>query len=146
MDGSTYKIFRCTPHLWDPILSFSHTFSPKSTCVGGPCPTKTGPRPLREILDPLLIITCSFCEEKNTVCWNIRCIFVYQLIVYFLSWFVSLSTVRWKKNVCLEILLRDNPAHYLFTNLSIYGYESISDSFNFYFSCCVFCTKLKSPV
>ena len=65
MDGSTYKIFRRTPHLWDPILSFSHTFSPKSTCIGGPCPTKTGPRPLREILDPLLIITCSFCEDKK---------------------------------------------------------------------------------
>ena len=27
----------CHP-LWDPILSFSHTFSPKSACVGGPCP------------------------------------------------------------------------------------------------------------
>ena len=29
----------------DPILSFSYAFSPKSTRVGGPCPTKTGPRP-----------------------------------------------------------------------------------------------------
>ena len=27
------------PHpLWDPILSFLHTFSPKSAHVGGPCP------------------------------------------------------------------------------------------------------------
>ena len=24
--------------LWDPILSFSHTFSPKGARVGGPCP------------------------------------------------------------------------------------------------------------
>ena len=24
--------------LWGPILSFLHTFSPKSACVGGPCP------------------------------------------------------------------------------------------------------------
>ena len=24
--------------LWDPILSFSHTFSLKSACVRGPCP------------------------------------------------------------------------------------------------------------
>ena len=41
--------------LWDPILSFLHTFSPKSTCVGGPCPLLTGARlPLREILDPPL--------------------------------------------------------------------------------------------
>ena len=29
---------RRTPSLWDPILSFSHTFSPKSAHVGGPCP------------------------------------------------------------------------------------------------------------
>ena len=24
--------------LWDSILSFLHTFSPKSACIGGPCP------------------------------------------------------------------------------------------------------------
>ena len=35
--------------LWDPILSFSHTFSPKSTHVGSPRPP-----PLQEILDPPL--------------------------------------------------------------------------------------------
>ena len=29
--------------LWDPILSFSHTFSPKSTHVGGPRPTPPPP-------------------------------------------------------------------------------------------------------
>ena len=34
---------------WDPILSFSHTFTPKSTHIGGPCPP-----PPREILDPPL--------------------------------------------------------------------------------------------
>ena len=34
------------PPLWDPILSFSHTFSPKSAHVGGPCPPPpTGARP-----------------------------------------------------------------------------------------------------
>ena len=34
------------PPLWDPILSFSHTFSPKSAHVGGPqpCP-QMGPHP-----------------------------------------------------------------------------------------------------
>ena len=31
--------------LWDPILSFSHTFSPKSAHVGGPRPPLTGARP-----------------------------------------------------------------------------------------------------
>ena len=41
--------------LRDPILSFSHTFSPKSARVTGPRPSLTGPRPLREILDPPLI-------------------------------------------------------------------------------------------
>ena len=40
--GSTYKILRCTPLLLDPILSFTHTFSPKSTCVGGPRPLPNG--------------------------------------------------------------------------------------------------------
>ena len=30
---------------WDPILWFSHTFSPKSAYVGGPPPPKTGPSP-----------------------------------------------------------------------------------------------------
>ena len=33
---------RRTPPLWDPILSFSHTFSPKSAHVGGPRPPPTG--------------------------------------------------------------------------------------------------------
>ena len=52
--GSTCKIFRCMPpSLRDPILSFSHIFT-ECTCIGGPCPPKTGPRPLREILDPPL--------------------------------------------------------------------------------------------
>ena len=36
-------------HLQDPILLFSHTFSPKSARIGGPRPP-----PLREILDPPL--------------------------------------------------------------------------------------------
>ena len=31
--------------LWDPILLFLHTFSPKSAHVGGPRPLLTGPRP-----------------------------------------------------------------------------------------------------
>ena len=42
------------PPLWDPILSFSHAFSPKSTCVGGPHPSNWCMPPLREILDPPL--------------------------------------------------------------------------------------------
>ena len=33
---------RRTPPLWDPILSFSHTFSLKSAHVGGPRPPPTG--------------------------------------------------------------------------------------------------------
>ena len=35
---------RRTPPLWDPILLFSHTFSPKSAHIGGPRPL-TGARP-----------------------------------------------------------------------------------------------------
>ena len=34
----------CPPPPWDPILSFSHTFSPKCAHVGGPHPL-TGARP-----------------------------------------------------------------------------------------------------
>ena len=49
------KTFRRTPTLWDPILSFSHVFSPKSALIGGPRLLKPGPHPLREILDPPLI-------------------------------------------------------------------------------------------
>ena len=37
-----------TPPLRDPILSFSHTFSPKSTRVGGPRLPLMGPRPPME--------------------------------------------------------------------------------------------------
>ena len=33
----------CPP--WDPILSFSHTFSPKSAHVGGPHPPLMGAHP-----------------------------------------------------------------------------------------------------
>ena len=40
--------------LWDPILSFWHTFSAKSTRVGSPHSPPMGPRPLREMLDPPL--------------------------------------------------------------------------------------------
>ena len=39
--------------LQDPILLFLHTFSPKSSRVGGPHPP-TSPCPLQEILDPPL--------------------------------------------------------------------------------------------
>ena len=31
--------------LWDPILSFSHVFSPKCAHIKGPCPPITGPHP-----------------------------------------------------------------------------------------------------
>ena len=48
------------PHtpIRDPILSFSHTFSPKSARIGGQCPPQNGsmPTPPREILDPPLQI------------------------------------------------------------------------------------------
>ena len=44
------------PPPWDPILSFSHTFSLKSAHVGGPCPTQRVHAPLREILDLPLVI------------------------------------------------------------------------------------------
>ena len=40
--------------LWDPILSFLHTFSLKSTCIGGPHPSQWVHAPLQEILDPPL--------------------------------------------------------------------------------------------
>ena len=43
----------CPAHapLWDPILSFSHTFSPKSAHARGPRPPNGCMPPLREILD-----------------------------------------------------------------------------------------------
>ena len=44
------------PPLWDPILSFLHTFSPKSAHIRGPCPPNGCMPPLWEILDPPLII------------------------------------------------------------------------------------------
>ena len=43
---------------WDPILSFSHIFPPKNTCVGGRRP------PQREILDPQLC-TLVYKEPMN---------------------------------------------------------------------------------
>ena len=43
----------------DPILSFSHTFSPKSASFGGPPPQRVH-APLREILDPPLLFFNSF--------------------------------------------------------------------------------------
>ena len=49
------KFSGARPRLWDPILSFSHTFSLKSALDGGPRPPM-GPRPLREILDPPLFL------------------------------------------------------------------------------------------
>ena len=46
----------CTPSPLDPILSFSHTFSPKSTRIGGPRPPNGCTPLLWEILDlPLLL-------------------------------------------------------------------------------------------
>ena len=41
--------------LWDPILLFLHTFSPKSAHVGGPHPPNGCMPPLWEILDPPLL-------------------------------------------------------------------------------------------
>ena len=52
----------CPAHasLWDPILSFSHTFSPKSAHIGGACP------PLWEILDLPLINICKIIFFSST--------------------------------------------------------------------------------
>ena len=47
-----YFMQKCVPPLRDPIISFLHTFSPKSARVGGPR------LPLREILDPSQIFVC----------------------------------------------------------------------------------------
>ena len=53
--GSRGGVPGSRPPLWDPILSFLHTFSLKSTRVGDPHPPQMGAcRPLREILDPPL--------------------------------------------------------------------------------------------
>ena len=51
------RVGACPTHapLQDPILSFLHTFSPKSTHVAGPRHL-TGPYFPREILDPPLIL------------------------------------------------------------------------------------------
>ena len=45
--------------LWDPILSFSHTFSPKSAQVRGPCPPNGCMSPPWEILDLPLYYVCN---------------------------------------------------------------------------------------
>ena len=56
---------------WDPILSFLHTFSPKSAHVGGPRP----PPPPQEILDPPLDVTIrvlrlfELCKTPNDAHW-----------------------------------------------------------------------------
>ena len=52
----------------DPILSFLHTFLPKSTCVRGQPPQQLGGPPQREILDPPLIL---FELSDVPVYWNI---------------------------------------------------------------------------
>ena len=64
--GSTYKISRRTPPLRDPILSFSHTFSPKSAHIGGPRPSPdTGPRPH---CDKSWVRRCPVAFPQNIVC------------------------------------------------------------------------------
>ena len=56
-----------------PILSFSHTFSPKSAHVGGPRPPQRV-HPPREILDPLLItIFESFLSQKIKPSCGVKC-------------------------------------------------------------------------
>ena len=52
--GSTGGVLGARHPLWDPILLFLHTFSLKSTHVGGPHPPQWVHPPLREILDPPL--------------------------------------------------------------------------------------------
>ena len=54
-----------TPPYGTPILSFSHTFSLKSTHVGGPRPPDGCTIPLREILDPPLNHPNTFSREHD---------------------------------------------------------------------------------
>ena len=66
--------------LWDPILSFLHTFSPKSTCIGGPRPPPLmGARPtLREILDPPLSgdsKPCFYKQDQIEHCRTLQLLF-----------------------------------------------------------------------
>ena len=58
---------------WDPILLFLHTFSPKSTCIGGPHPLLVH-APLQKILDPPLLCVTS-CGSRISrwgalICWG----------------------------------------------------------------------------
>ena len=72
--GSRGACWVHTP-LWDPILLFSHTFLPKRTCIGGPCPPLTGPCPPPwEILDlPLTLFAIyiySLLKYKHIYCFT----------------------------------------------------------------------------
>ena len=62
--------------LWDPILSFLHTFSPKSAHVGGPCP----PPPLG---NPGSATDCdhvSMCMEKNRMVNLLKIDLIYKFL------------------------------------------------------------------
>ena len=49
---------RPPPPQWDPILPFSHTFSPKSACVGSWCPPN-GKSWIRHWMQNIFICTCT---------------------------------------------------------------------------------------
>ena len=72
--GFTYKNFRPTSPLQDPILSFLHTFSPKSACVRGSRPLKDPHHPPTGNLGSATVFWC----EKNHV-RNLIYIWTYKM-------------------------------------------------------------------
>ena len=81
--GSTYKISRCTPP--PSSFVFTYIFTKKHPCQRFTSPAKTGPHPLREILDPslmFLLIKCTACRisgwNSNIICDSIKAIYPTQ--------------------------------------------------------------------
>ena len=52
----------------DPILSFLHTCSPKSACVGGPHPPLKGARPPPPKGNPGSATDLQYCKTKHFIC------------------------------------------------------------------------------
>ena len=80
----------------DPILLFSHAFSPKSACIRGPCPPPNGStHPLREILDPPLHLV-EVDWECVQWCWTF-------LATLFFAWVYSVNArcAFWRQPVWL---------------------------------------------
>ena len=67
--GGSRGVPGARPPLWDPILSFSHTFLLKSAHVGGPRPPNGCTPPLWEILDPPLKRVSI---KRRTSNWRVR--------------------------------------------------------------------------